>query len=178
MDPVEEKKVEDPQENQVEQAAPEESSQIEFFKSSTIEQPAPVRAFLEKHLANPYNKYCIDCKKNQTTHAIIWLGIFVCEDCANLHKNSFGGNQFSYVKNVYKEHWDDYQLRSVALGGNMPLFQILKEYGIENEPLINKYKASCVNWYRKRHLAQMDGVPFNQPQPPKDFNEALQMTKS
>lgn len=72
-----------------------------------------MKKYLEEKLANPYNKYCIDCKKNKTTHAIIWLGAFVCEECANMHKDLFGGNQYSYVKNVYKENWDDYQLRSL-----------------------------------------------------------------
>lgn len=93
-----------------------------FFKSSTIEQPAELRKFLEEKLSTPYNKYCIDCKNKPTSHCIVWLGSYVCEDCAQVHIDAFGGNQYSYVKEVYKEQWDDYQLRSVCLGGNQPLF--------------------------------------------------------
>ena len=52
-----------------------------------------------------------------------------------MHRITFGGNQYSYVKNVFEEHWDDYQLRSVAFGGNQALFQLMKEYQIENHPL-------------------------------------------
>jgi len=58
-------------------------------------------------MSNPYNKFCIDCKKNQTTHALIWLGIFVCKDCADEHKALFGGNH-CYIKDVFGEQWDDY----------------------------------------------------------------------
>ena len=65
-----------------------------------------------------------------------------------MHIDAFGGNQYSYVKDVYKEQWDDYQLRSVCLGGNQPLFQILKEYSVDNEPIHSKYKSACVKWYR------------------------------
>lgn len=140
-----------------------------------------LRAFLEEQLANPYNKYCLDCKKNQTTHAIVWLGVFVCKDCADLHKVTFGGNQYSYIKDVYGEQWDDYQLRSVCFGGNQALFQILKEYGIDNHPLSSKYRHAAVTWYRRRHLAQMDGVPFDMesnPKPPKDFEERMAQTKA
>ena len=36
-----------------------------------------------------------------------------------------------------------------------------------------KYKHSCVAWYRKSHLAKMDGVDFDAPKPPKDWNERI-----
>jgi hypothetical protein len=49
---------------------------------------------------------------------------------------------------------------------------------VDNEPISSKYKSSCVQWYRKKHVAAMDSIPFNQPQPPKDWNERLEATKS
>jgi len=54
----------------------------------------------------------------------------------------------------------------------------LKEYGIENEELVVKYKHPCVNWYKKSHVAKMDGAYFEEPKPPKDWNERIQLTKS
>jgi hypothetical protein len=38
----------------------------------------------------------------------------------------------SYVKDVYLEQWDDYQLESVSFekGGNKKFFEFIKEYGI------------------------------------------------
>jgi hypothetical protein len=43
----------------------------------------------------------------------------------------------SYVKDVYNEQWDDFQLASVAsmIGGNKPFFEILKEFGIQTLPI-------------------------------------------
>ena len=32
---------------------------------------------------------------------------------------------------------------------------------MENAELPGKYKHSCVAWYRKSHLAKMDGVDFD-----------------
>ena len=87
-----------------------------------MEQPKELKEFFEEKLSNPYNKYCIDCKKNQTTHALLWLGAFVCGSCANQHKELQGGNFNVYVKDVYGELWDDYQLRSICIGGNQALF--------------------------------------------------------
>ena len=46
--------------------------------------------------------------------------------------NSGGGNSFCYIKDLYNEQWDDYQLRSPALGGNEELFALMKDYGVEN----------------------------------------------
>ena len=43
------------------------------------------------------------------------------------------------VKDIYNEQWDDYQLKSLALGGNFNLFMIMKEYGIDNAPILKKY---------------------------------------
>lgn len=49
---------------------------------------------------------------------------------------------------------------------------------MDNEPIHYKYKTSCVQWYKKRHMAAMDNIPFNTPQPPKDWNERLETTKA
>lgn len=126
----------------------------------------------------PHNKYCIDCKKNLSTHCVVWLGSFVCKDCAAMHRMQLGGQSFTYIKDVFKEHWDDYQLRSVCIGGNKPLFELLKEYGIDNDPIQSRYKHACINWYRKRHIALMDNREFTLAKPPRDWDERLQMTKS
>ena len=58
------------------------------------------------------------------------------------------------------------------------MFEIFKEYGIENEELQVKYKHPCVKWYKKSHVAKMDGAFFDDPKPPKDWNERVQLTKT
>ena len=83
-------------------------------------------------MSNKFNKYCIDCQNNKTTHALIWHGIFVCKECAEKHLIELPKSSMStcYVKDVFGELWDDYQLKSVQLGGNERFFEILKEFGI------------------------------------------------
>ena len=71
-----------------------------------------------------------------------------------------------------KEQWDDYQIRSISLGGNKPFFQLLKEYGIENEAPNIKYWHPCVVWYKKIHALKLDGYSnIEIPKPPKDWDE-------
>lgn len=156
----------------------DQSEDDNYFRASTLPQPPELQDFLKERLANPFNKYCIDCKKNQTTHCLVWLGVFVCADCAAIHRQGFGGQSQNYIKEVHKDHWDDYQLRSVQIGGNKALFEILKEYAIENEALLDKYKHPCIKWYQKSHVAKMDGAQFDVPKPPKDWNERYELTKT
>ena len=35
-----------------------------------------------------------------------------------------------------------------------------------------------MQWYRKKHIAAMDDIPFTTAAPPKDWNERLESTKS
>ena len=56
--------------------------EVKSFQTSTMEQSVELKAYLDELIANPFNNFCIDCKQNKTTHAIIWLGAFVCADCA------------------------------------------------------------------------------------------------
>lgn len=165
---------------QTESVPAQQQVEVRFFKTSGTPQPPELKKFFEEKLAIPYNKYCLDCKKNTTTHCIVWLGIFLCRDCAEIHSITFGGNQYSYVKDVYGEQWDDYQLRSVCLGGNQPLFNLLKEYQIDGHPIASKYRHAAVTWYRKRLITLMDGLQFDIdacPKPPKDWDERMAQTK-
>jgi len=82
--------------------------------------------FLEKLITgNPYNKYCLDCKKAKSTHFLVWLGIFTCKNCSDEHLMNSSQSKV-YVKERY-EHWDDFQIKSAVIGGNKKLFSLLKE---------------------------------------------------
>ena len=78
------------------------------FKTSDISQPPELKSFFTGFLRDPFNKYCIDCKKNETTHAVIWLGILVCKECAEIiKKNRIAGagpqGKVVYIKEMRKE---------------------------------------------------------------------------
>lgn len=106
---------------------------------------------MEDLLKIPFNTYCVDCKENRTTHAIVWLGAFVCKKCADDLLKTVGGNHQVYVKDIFGEHWDDYQLNSMTKGGNKNLFKVIKEYGFQYEQLSSIYNEPCIIWYRNMH---------------------------
>lgn len=88
-----------------------------------------------------------------------------------------GGNQHLYIKDIFGEQWDDYQLRSIGLGGNKQLYLILKEYGIEKSSLCNTIDYSCIQWYKVKHQAKMDNVECNEMKPPVTWGESVSQTQ-
>lgn len=101
-----------------------------------------------------------------------WVGTFVCEFCADKHRKLFGSHT---IKEVLREHWDDYQLRSVAIGGNKKFYEHLLEYEIERFDIATKYIHEAVVWYSGRHVAMMDDQLdyFKMAQPPRSVEEEL-----
>jgi hypothetical protein len=53
-------------------------------------------------LVDPYNRFCIDCLHQRSSHSVLAYGIFVCENCAQKHKL-----QGARTKEVISENWDD-----------------------------------------------------------------------
>ena len=41
-------------------------------------QPESMTALLTSKLENPFNKFCVDCTKNESTQANISFGTFIC----------------------------------------------------------------------------------------------------
>jgi len=145
------------------------------LKSSTIPQPEAVKEYLMGLInADEYNKFCVDCLHTASTHANINFGTFICENCAHTHRQTFGMSK-SYVKTLFTEQWDDYQLSSMSIeiGGNKAFFEILKEFNINTLPIDEKYVHPVAKFYSRKHLAYLDGKQFNELPPPKDWNERL-----
>ena len=128
--------------------------------------------------ADPYNKFCVDCHRGQSTHACLTFGIFVCGPCAQVHQAAFGGRSRSQVKDVFGEHWDDLQLETIAFGGNKAFYTFLQEYeGIASWPIEKKYKSDQANWYARRLAAHLDQRAFTEKQPAKDWDERFERAK-
>ena len=104
---------------------------IETFKSSTLDKPTQMTEYLQNLLEDQFNKFCIDCKVNESTHCLVMYGTFVCQACADLQKTQFGFLQ-TYPKRIFEEQWDDWQLSSVdpKVGGNKLLYVLFVEYDI------------------------------------------------
>ena len=129
------------------------------FATSQLAVDSQLTAYLQEVLQDPYNKWCLDCKMNLSTHAIVLFGTFVCENCAQNIVQLFD-RETTWPKRVLGEHWDDYQLLHVAkgCGGNRPLYLLFQEYSLESGTIREKYQSKIFQWYRKKHRSLCDAV--------------------
>lgn len=51
------------------------------------------------------------------------------------------------------------------------MFELLKEYQIQDLDLFKKYKHPALQWYKNYHLAKMEDMEYDVPKPPKDWKE-------
>ena len=120
----------------------EEVDRAPLFKSSAFQVADDIEAFLKKcTLGMAYNIYCVDCRTPRATHFIVWSGTFVCKNCYAEHRQMNGNSMREcYAKDLFSnDHWDDYQLKSLQLGGNKPMFDLMKDYGVAELSLKPKY---------------------------------------
>lgn len=81
----------------------ETKTEVKSFVTSSMAQSPELKVYLEEVISNPFNNFCIDCKQNKTTHAIVWLGAYVCGDCCAAIITAQGGNQHCYIKDIFGE---------------------------------------------------------------------------
>lgn len=149
---------------------------IQPYYTSLEGQSPGLKEYLQKVvLGDPYNKYCVDCHHNHSTHACITFGTFVCGDCANLHKIYFEGRTRSGIKSIYNEQWDDNQLEVInsQFGGNERFFHFMMDFKIHELIIRDKYKHKAVLFYARRLNALLDRANFIEEPPAKDWNETF-----
>ena len=54
------------------------------------------------------------------------------------------------------------------------MFNTLVDYEIEAKPLIDNITHPCIKWYKKLHVARMDGICFNLEKPPKTWEDKIE----
>ena len=65
-----------------------------------------------------------------------------------------------------------------GFGGNKPLFEHLQYYRLDKQQDIKiRYQHRALQWYRKRHLAFMEGSTFTEERPVRNMEEAYALSK-
>ena len=137
---------------------------------------ADIRAYLDRRMnENQFDAFCIDCQNNRSTHCNVTFGTFICADCAQIHAHNFPMHE-SYIKAIFDECWDTFQITSVQVGGNQRFYEFAQQYGNERNPIAKKYSQTSAKYYRRRLASQARNLPFTEQPPAKNISEAATRT--
>ena len=83
----------------------------------------------------------------------------------------------SYIKNVFGEYWDIFQVNLMKMGGNQRIIEYWKDYRVEAHVTHNKYDHFSTAYYSKRLHFWAQGETIYEHPPPRDFSEAWSQGK-
>ncbi|KIY49466.1 ArfGap-domain-containing protein [Fistulina hepatica ATCC 64428] len=72
------------------------------------------------------NKTCCDCSNPNPQWASLSFGIFICLQCAGIHRGF--GVHISFVRSISMDTWQDEQFRRMDLGGNKAFKDFISSY--------------------------------------------------
>ncbi|KIJ20388.1 hypothetical protein PAXINDRAFT_178874 [Paxillus involutus ATCC 200175] len=72
------------------------------------------------------NKTCVDCGNPNPQWASVSFAVFLCLQCAGLHRGF--GVHISFVRSVSMDTWHSDQIKRMELGGNAPFKEFMRGY--------------------------------------------------
>ncbi|OCH96000.1 ArfGap-domain-containing protein [Obba rivulosa] len=116
------------------------------------------------------NKRCIDCFNPNPQWASLSFAVFLCLQCAGVHRGF--GVHVSFVRSVSMDAWQEDQIKRMKLGGNAPFREFMKLYpagqGGYSETMSphETYHCWAATQYREKLDAELAGKPWSPSAPP------------
>ena len=79
----------------------------------------------------------------------------------------------SYIKSIYGDLWDEYQLKVAVFGGNKPFWDWMKLYNMETRDIYQKYGSKSATYYKRRLASTIQGKEFTEQPPAKNAEELM-----
>ena len=103
------------------------------------------------------NHYCVDCLAPNPLFTSINNAVFLCENCANMHK-ALGPN-ISIVKSLVNDQFSQDEINLLRIGGNFRFNTLISEYGITSDQNKEfKYHLKIADYHRKLLIAELNKV--------------------
>jgi ADP-ribosylation factor GTPase-activating protein 2/3 len=110
-------------------------------------------AILEKLRTLPDNNKCLDCEKKNPKWASVYLGIFLCLDCAGKHREY--SIKYSFVRSLTLDGWSKRQITFLEIGGNAKAAEYFRKNGLK-API--DYKSQVSQKYQTELIKKVDAL--------------------
>ncbi|KAF8450648.1 hypothetical protein L210DRAFT_3386237 [Boletus edulis BED1] len=114
------------------------------------------------------NNVCADCSNPHPQWASVSLAIFLCLQCAGVHRGF--GVHISFVRSVSMDTWQSDQLERMQLGGNAPFKNFIQSYSPADQRGYTDphtlYHSWAATQYREKLDYALAGKPWTPSSPP------------
>lgn len=111
------------------------------------------------------NKKCVDCHAPNPQWASPKFGIFICLECAGIHRSL--GVHISFVRSITMDQFKDEELIRMEKGGNANFNEYMSSHGIDlSLPHAIKYNNVIAEDYKEKLTCEVEGKEFVEPEHP------------
>ncbi|KAG2156310.1 ArfGap-domain-containing protein [Suillus clintonianus] len=117
------------------------------------------------------NKTCVDCGNPNPQWASVSFAIFLCLQCAGVHRGF--GVHISFVRSVSMDTWQADQIKRMQLAGNAPFRQFIESYSPADQggykqgtSPYDTYHCWAASQYREKLDAALADKPWSPSPPP------------
>lgn len=110
----------------------------------------------------PTNKKCFDCQAPNPQWASPKFGIFICLECAGVHRGL--GVHISFVRSITMDQFKPEELKRMELGGNEKCGEYFSSHGVDLKlPAKEKYNNYVAEDYKAKLTAEVNGEEWTEP---------------